>query len=107
MSRIIKDEETEYQGIISQIHASFQNQELYTKTYELIIKGVQENTERLISELKKLNASIKQHMDKQTNNMNAGEILDHFFEYHQNIGFKAYFRMITSENKSCIFHYEF
>ena len=107
MSRIIKDEETEYQGIISQIHAILQNQELYTKPYELIIKGVQENTERLISELKKLNASIKRHMDKQTNDMSAGEILDHFFEYHQNIGFKAYLRMITSENKSCIFHYEF
>lgn len=100
MSRIIKDEETEYQGIISQIHASLQNQELYTKPYELIIKGVQENTERLISELKKLNASIKRHMDKQTNDMSAGEILDHFFEYHQNIGSKAYLRMKTSENIS-------
>lgn len=100
MNRIIREEEAEYQGIISQIHASLQNKELYSKPYELIIKGVQENTERLISELKKLNASIKRHMDKQTNEMDAAEILEHFFEYHNNIGSKAYLRMKTSENIS-------
>lgn len=66
----------------------------------MIIKGVQENTERLLSELKKLNASIKRHMDKQTNDMDAEEILNHFFEYHKNIGSKAYLRMKTSENIS-------
>lgn len=98
MNKIIKEEEAEYQGIISQIHASLQNHDLYTKPYELIIKGVQENTERLISELKKLNVSIKRHMDAQTNEMSASEILDHFFEYHKNIGSKAYLRMKTSEN---------
>lgn len=100
MSRIIREEEAEYQGIISQIHASLQNRDLYTKPYELIIKGVKENTERLISELKKLNASIKRHMDKQTSEMSASEIIDHFFEYHKNIGSKSYLRMKTSENIS-------
>ncbi len=100
MNRVIREEEAEYQGIISQIHASLQNQDLYSKPYELIIKGVQENTERLLSELKKLNASIKRHMEKQTNEMEADEILDHFFEYHKNIGSKAYLRMKTSENIS-------
>ena len=100
MNRIIREEEAEYQGIISQIHASLQNEELYGKPYELIIMGVQENTERLLSELKKLNASIKRHMDQQTNDMDAEEILDHFFEYHKNIGSKAYLRMKTSENIS-------
>ena len=100
MNRIIREEEAEYQGIISQIHASLQNEELYAKPYELIIKGVQENTERLLSELKKLNASIKRHMDQQTNDMDAEEILDHFFAYHRNIGSKAYLRMKTSENIS-------
>ncbi|NBH83236.1 hypothetical protein D7X88_09280 [bacterium C-53] len=98
MNRVVREEEAEYQGIISQIHASLQNSELYNKPYELIIKGVQENTERLLSELKKLNASIKRHMDRQTNDMGADEILDHFFEYHKNIGSKAYLRMKTSEN---------
>lgn len=100
MNRIIREEEAEYQGIISQIHASLQNEGLYSKPYELIIKGVQENTERLLSELKKLNASIKRHMEKQTNDMSADEILNHFFEYHQNIGSKSYLRMKTSENIS-------
>ncbi len=100
MNRIIREEEAEYQGIISQIHASLQNEELYGKPYELIIKGVQENTERLLSELKKLNASIKRHMDQQTNDMDAEEILEHFFAYHKNIGSKAYLRMKTSENIS-------
>lgn len=100
MNRIIREEEAEYQGIISQIHASLQNKDLYTKPYELIIKGVKENTERLISELKKLNVSIKRHMDKQTNEMSAAEIIDHFFEYHKNIGSKAYLRMKTSDNIS-------
>ena len=100
MNRVIREEEAEYQGIISQIHASLQNKDLYSKPYELIIKGVQENTERLLSELKKLNASIKRHMEKQTNDMGADEILNHFFEYYQNIGSKAYLRMKTSENIS-------
>lgn len=100
MNRVIREEETEYQGIISQIHASLQNEDLYSKSYELIIKGVRENTERLLSELKKLNASIKRHMEKQTNEMEADEILNHFFDYHKNIGSKAYLRMKTSENIS-------
>ncbi len=100
MNRVIREEEAEYQGIISQIHASLQNEGLYSKPYELIIKGVEENTERLLSELKKLNASIKRHMEKQTNDMDAGEILEHFFAYHHNIGSKAYLRMKTSENIS-------
>ena len=100
MNKVIREEEAEYQGIISQIHASLQNKDLYGKPYELIIKGVKENTERLISELKKLNASIKRHMDKQTADMDASEILEHFFEYHKNIGSKAYLRMKTSENIS-------
>lgn len=100
LNKVIRDDEAEYQGIISQIHASLQNEDLYGKPYELVIKGVKENTEHLISELKKLNASIKRHMDQQTNEMEAAEILEHFFEYHKNIGSKAYLRMKTSENIS-------
>ena len=98
--RIIKEEETEYQGIISQIHASLQNEELYSRPYELIIMGVEENTERLVSELKRLNVSIKRHMDRQTNEMDASEILEHFFKYHRDIGSKAYLRMKTGDNIS-------
>ena len=100
MNKIIREEETEYQGLISQIHASLQNDELYIKPYELIIMGVIENTERLVSELKRLNVSIKRHMDKQTNDMDASEVLEHFFKYHNDIGSKAYLRMKTGENIS-------
>jgi hypothetical protein len=100
MNRVIREEEAEYQGIISQIHACLQNQDLYRRPYELIIKGVEENTERLLSELKKLSASIKRHMDQQTAEMDAAQILDHFFDYHKKIGSKAYMRMKTSENIS-------
>lgn len=39
-------------------------------------------------------------MDKQTSEMSASEIIDHFFEYLKNIGSKAYLRMKTSENIS-------
>ena len=99
-NHVIRDEETEYQGIISQIHASLQNKELYHRPYELIIKGVYENTERLVSELKKLNVSIKRYTDKQTSGMTAEEILACFFKYHQEIGSKAYLRMKTSDNIS-------
>jgi hypothetical protein len=99
-NKVIKNEEAEYQGIISQIHASLQNKELYHKPYELIIKGINENTERLVSELKRLNASIKRYTDKQTSGMAAEEILEYFFKYHQDIGSKAYLRMKTSDNIS-------
>lgn len=99
-NKIVKDEEAEYQGIISQIHSSLCNKELYHKLYELVLKGVFENTERLVLELKKLNISIKRHMEKQTNEMGPSQVLEHFFEYHKTIGSKAYLRMKTSENVS-------
>ena len=100
MNKIIRDEETEYQGLISQIYSTLQNDELLSKPYELIIMGVEENTERLISDLKRLSVSIKRHMDKQTVDMDASEVLEHFFKYHREIGSKAYLRMKTAENIS-------
>ena len=100
MNRIIREDETEYQGLISQIYSTLQNDELLSKPYELMVMGVAENTDRLVSELKRLNVSIKRHMDKQTGDMDANEVLDHFFKYHQDIGSKAYLRMKTAENIS-------
>lgn len=96
--KIVKEEEAEYQSIIAGIYARLQNPEGYRKPYDLIIKGVNEDTDRLVSELKRLNISIKRHMEKQTNQMSAGEILEHFFQYHKDIGSKAYLRMKTSDN---------
>lgn len=100
LNKIIKEEETEYQSIISGIYARLHNKEGYRKPYELIVKGVAEDTEHLVSELKRLNISIKRHVEKQTNEMSAGEILEHFFKYHREIGSKAYLRMKTSDNVS-------
>ena len=100
MRRVMMEEETEYQGIISQIHAILQNEELYTKPYELIIMGVRENTDRLLSELKRLSVSIKRHLDRQTSGLDETGIMEQFLLYHTEIGSRAYLRMKTADNVS-------
>ena len=96
----VKNEETEYQGLISQIHAILQNNELYAKPYEYILKNVATNTEQLISSLKKLSISIKRHIDKQTQKLEWTQILDLFNVYQEEIVSKSYMRLKTSENIS-------
>ena len=100
MIETIKSEETEYQGLISQIHAILQNEELYAKPYEYILKNVAANTEQLISSLKKLSISIKRHIDKQTQKLEWTEVLDLFNVYQEEIVSKSYMRLKTSENIS-------
>ena len=90
----------EYQSVISQIHGTLQNQEAYKKPYEYIIKRVSENTEELISGLKKLNTMIKTRIDAITHDKNAAEIVKDYFSYHKDIGSKAYHRIKTSDNIS-------
>lgn len=97
---IINEDEMEYQSVISQIHATLQNEELYNKPYEYILKRVNENTRELLSGLKKLGVSIKKYIDQQSNEMTSSELIKHFFEYHKNIGSKAYHRMKTNDNVS-------
>ena len=99
-NKIIKNEETEYQSLVSQIHATLMNQDGYAKPYEYIIKRVVENTEELMVGLKKLNTNIKKHIDAITNEKSAGEIVQDFFVYHKDIGSKAYHRIKTSDNIS-------
>ncbi len=99
-NRIIKNEELEYQSLVSQIHATLLNQDGYAKPYEYIIKRVIENTEELMVGLKKLNTNIKKHIDAITNEKSAGEIVQDFFVYHKDIGSKAYHRIKTSDNIS-------
>lgn len=99
-SRIIKDEEMEYQSVISQIHATLHNKEAYVKPYEYIIKRVIENTEELIGGLKKLSTMIKKRIDAITRNKTAAQIVEDFFVYHREIGSKAYHRIKTSDNVS-------
>lgn len=99
-NKIIKNEEMEYQSLVSQIHATLLNQDGYAKPYEYIIKRVVENTEELMVGLKKLNTNIKKHIDAITNEKSAGEIVQDFFVYHKDIGSKAYHRIKTSDNIS-------
>lgn len=99
-NKIIKNEEMEYQSLVSQIHATLLNKEAYVKPYEYIIKRVIENTEELIVGLKKLNTNIKKYIDAITNEKTAAEIVQDFFLYHKDIGSKAYHRIKTSDNIS-------
>lgn len=99
-NKIIKNDEMEYQSLVSQIHATLLNQEAYIKPYEYIIKRVAENTEELMIGLKKLNTNIKKYIDAITNEKTAGEIVQDFFVYHKDIGSKAYHRIKTSDNIS-------
>ena len=98
MNDVIKNEETEYQGLISQIHAVLQNEDLYSKPYQFILKNVVNNTEQLVSSLKKLNISIKKHIDKQTKNKELSEIFSLFSVYNEEIVSKSLYRLKTSEN---------
>ncbi|WP_191014339.1 Wadjet anti-phage system protein JetA family protein [Treponema zioleckii] len=98
MNDVIKNEETEYQGLISQIHAVLQNEELYSKPYQFILKNVVNSTEQLVSSLKKLNISIKKHIDKQTKNRELKSVLDLFESYNEEIVSKSLYRLKTSEN---------
>ena len=98
MNDVIKNEETEYQGLISQIHAVLQNDDLYSKPYQFILKNVVNSTEQLVSSLKKLNISIKKHIDKQTKNKELSEIFSLFSVYNEEIVSKSLYRLKTSEN---------
>ena len=98
MNDVIKNEETEYQGLISQIHAVLQNEDLYSKPYQFILKNVVSNTEQLVSSLKKLNISIKKHIDRQTKNRDLASVLDMFAAYNDEIVSKSLYRLKTSEN---------
>lgn len=99
-NRVIRTDEMEYQSLVSQIHATLVNQEGYAKPYEYIIKRVHENTEELMTGLKKLNTSIRKYIESITHDKSAAEIVQDFFGYHNEIGSKAYHRIKTSENIS-------
>jgi hypothetical protein len=99
-NKIIRNEEMEYQSLVSQIHATLLNRDGYIKPYEYIIKRVHENTEELMAGFKKLNTSIRKHIETITSDKSAAEIVQNFFIYHKEIGSKAYHRIKTSDNIS-------
>ncbi|HOA32589.1 MAG: Wadjet anti-phage system protein JetA family protein [Clostridia bacterium] len=98
--KITRQDELEYQSLISQIHATLLNQDAYVKPYEYIIKRVHENTEELIVGLKKLNTNIKQYIEKLTNDKPVNEVLDDLFKYQNEIGSKSFHRIKTSDHIS-------
>ena len=99
-NKIIKNEEIEYESLVSQIHGILLDQKAYVKPYEYVIKPVVKHTEELIGGLKQLNTNIKKYIESITNEKTAGEIIEDFFGYHKDIGSKAYHRIKTSENIS-------
>lgn len=98
--KIISNEEVEYQSQIAQIYSTLINEENYNKPYEYILKSVSENTETLITKLKKLNTNIKKYIEMITHEKTATEIVRDFFTYQSEIGSKAYHRLKTSDHVS-------
>jgi flagellar biosynthesis chaperone FliJ len=76
------------------------NDDAYVKPYEYVIKNVATNTEELINGLKKLNTNIKKYIDKLTSDKEPQQVIKEFFQYHDEIGSKAYHRIKTSDHIS-------
>jgi hypothetical protein len=99
-NRVIKNQELEYQSMVSQIHATLTNPDGLLKPYEYMLKRTAENTEELMVGLKKLNTNIRKYIDGLTNQRSAAEIVRDFFGYHKEIASKQYHRIKTSDNIS-------
>ena len=98
LNSIARKDEIEYQSEISAIYSLLTNEELLNRPYPQIIKPVYERTLSLFTGLKKLNTSIKQYIEEITADKTSEEIIHDFFEYHEEIGSKAYHRIKTSDN---------
>lgn len=99
-NRISRQEEIEYQSSVSQIYSVLVNEDNYQKPYEYVVLNVKKGSEQLFNGLKILNSSIKKRIDDITRDQSAAEINRDFFKYHEEIGSKAYHRLMTSENIS-------
>ena len=97
---IIESEELEYQGVISRIVMVLKNLDESSKPYEEIVIGVQDGMAQLVSELKRLNSSIKRRINDLTSKVKPEEILDSFELYNAQIISKSYYRLKTSDNIS-------
>lgn len=88
----------EYQGYIYTIYALTKQENEHPG---ITLLGILENTERLLSGLKNLNANIRKYMDDLTETKTVAEIMNTLFEdYMINIIDKAYHRLVTSDNVS-------
>ena len=71
-----------------------------SKPYEEIVIGVQDGMAQLVSELKRLNSSIKRRINDLTSKVKPEDILDSFELYNAQIISKSYYRLKTSDNIS-------
>lgn len=97
---ISRNKETEYQSEISAIYSLLTNPELIQDPYPQIVKPVYDRTLELFTALKQLNTSIKKYINDLTADKSAEEIIENYFIYAEEIGSKAYHRLLTSENVS-------
>lgn len=100
LNEISKGREMEYQSEVSAIYSLLTNEILYDRPYPQIIKPVYDRTLSLFTGLKKLNTSIRKYIDELTDGQPLEELMEHFFEYNEKIGSKAYYRMHTNDNVS-------
>ena len=100
LNEIAKGREMEYQSEVSAIYSLLTNEILYDRPYPQVIKPVYDRTLSLFTGLKKLNTSIRKYIDELTDGQPLEELMEHFFEYNEKIGSKAYYRMQTSDNVS-------
>ena len=100
INSVASNEETEYQSDISVIYSLLTNEELLLRPYVQVIKPVYDHTLSLFTGLKKLNTSIRKYIEELTADKTSEEILEEFFNYHEEIGSKAYYRIKTSDNVS-------
>lgn len=100
INSITKQEEMEYQSEISAIYSLLTNEDLLSRPYVQVVKPVYDHTLALFTELKKLNTSIRKYIEDITSDKTAEEILENFFNYHEEIGSKAYHRIKTNDNVS-------
>ena len=98
--KITGGQETEYQSKIAAVYSTLNNLDLMKDPYPLVIKPVYDLTVELFTALKQLNTSIKSYIEALTADKSAEEIIKNYLTYSDEIGSKAYHRLMTSDNVS-------
>lgn len=95
---ISEGKQIEYQGYIYTIYSLVRET---TENPGIVLLSIIENTDMLITGLKNLSSSIKHYIDELTKYKTPAEIMNVLFnDYRENIGDKAYHRLLTSDNVS-------
>lgn len=95
---IAEEKKVEYQGYIFTIYTLVR---VNTGNPGVVLQQIAENTDKLVTGLKNLNANIKQYIDELTKHSTVSEIMDALLnDYYSNVVDKAYHRLLTSDNVS-------